>query len=110
MKIARGEIWFADCGEPVGREQGYPRPALVISNEDLNSSRLAMVIAIPLTRSQRGWHTHVRIDSAGTGLKSTSWAMVEQTRSMSPERFEFRIGRVPEEVVEEAVALLEGMM
>lgn len=109
MTIARGEIWFADFGEPVGHEQGYPRPALVISGDDLNFSRLGLAIAVPLTRRNRGWNTHVRIDPDGTGLAAESWAMVEQVKSLSHDRFEFRIGRVSAKVLDEVITRLMEM-
>ncbi|MEU4234099.1 type II toxin-antitoxin system PemK/MazF family toxin [Nonomuraea sp. NPDC026600] len=110
MKITQGEIWFADFGEPAGREQGYPRPALILSNDSLNHSRLGLVFAVPLTTRERGYLTHVRIAHKGTGLAKTSWAMVEQLRAISPERFDFYVGTVPDEVLADAVNVLTRMI
>ncbi|MEU8245071.1 type II toxin-antitoxin system PemK/MazF family toxin [Nonomuraea sp. NPDC048916] len=110
MKITQGEIWFADFGEPAGREQGFPRPALILSNDNLNRSRLGLVLAVPLTTREHGYLTHVRIPSDGTGLAKTSWAMVEQLRAISPERFDFYIGQAPDDVIKDAIIVLNRMM
>ncbi|WP_052422278.1 type II toxin-antitoxin system PemK/MazF family toxin [Nonomuraea candida] len=110
MKLAQGDIWFTQFGRPTGREQGFDRPALIISNNDLNRSRLDIVFAVPLTTRERGYMTHVRIDRDNTGLAKTSWAMVEQMRALSPDRFEFYVGSAPDEVVAEAVTVLRRML
>ncbi|MEV4803418.1 type II toxin-antitoxin system PemK/MazF family toxin [Nonomuraea sp. NPDC049421] len=110
MKLAQGDIWFTHFDRPTGREQGFDRPALIISNDDLNASRLDIVFAVPLTTRERGYITHIRIGPEGTGLAKTSWAMVEQTRAISPDRFDFFVGSAPKEIVHEAVTVLKRML
>ncbi|MDR8410997.1 type II toxin-antitoxin system PemK/MazF family toxin [Nonomuraea sp. 3-1Str] len=110
MKLAQGDIWFAQFGAPAGREQGYDRPAMILSNDRLNRSKLGLVFAVPLTTRERGYLTHVRVGCDGTGLTKTSWAMVEQVRAISPDRFDFFIGNASEEIVAEAVAMLRRML
>jgi mRNA interferase MazF len=110
MKITQGEIWFTDFGDPAGREQGFPRPALILSNDSLNQSRLGLVFAVPLTTRNRGYLTHVQITPKGTGLAKTSWAMVEQLRAVSPERFDFYVGIVSDEVLANTVNVLKRML
>ncbi|MEV0821173.1 type II toxin-antitoxin system PemK/MazF family toxin [Nonomuraea rubra] len=110
MKLAQGDIWFTSFGPPTGREQGFDRPALIVSNDHLNQSRLDLVLAVPLTTRDRGYMTHVRIDRDGTGLTRTSWAMMEQLRAVSPDRFDFYVGSAPDEVIDEAVTVLKRML
>ncbi|GAA2849453.1 type II toxin-antitoxin system PemK/MazF family toxin [Nonomuraea rubra] len=110
MKLAQGDIWFTSFGRPTGREQGFDRPALIVSNDHLNQSRLDLVLAVPLTTRDRGYMTHVRIDRDGTGLTRTSWAMMEQLRAVSPDRFDFYVGSAPDEVIDEAVTVLKRML
>jgi mRNA interferase MazF len=110
MKLTQGDIWFARFGDPTGREQGYDRPALILSNDSFNRSKLGLVLAAPLTTRERGYLTHVRIGRDGTGLAKTSWAMVEQIRAISPDRFDFFVGNVPDDVVAEAVTVLTRMI
>ncbi|MFB9623017.1 type II toxin-antitoxin system PemK/MazF family toxin [Nonomuraea helvata] len=98
--MIQGEIWLADLGEPVGREQGFPRPVLVVSNDEFNAAAPVKIV-VPLTTTDRGWDNHVAIGCDGTGLEKLSWAMVEHVRSVSPRRFTRRIGIAPDEVVRE---------
>ncbi len=49
MVIRRGEIWFADLGEPKGSEPGYCRPVLVVQDNHFNDSALLTVIVIGMT-------------------------------------------------------------
>lgn len=100
MRVIQGEIWLADLGEPTGREQGYHRPVLVISNDSFNAATPVKII-VPLTTTNRGWDNHVAVPTDGTGLEKASWAMVEHVRSVSPRRFTRRIGIVPDELVRE---------
>ncbi|MEV4574321.1 type II toxin-antitoxin system PemK/MazF family toxin [Nonomuraea jabiensis] len=110
MRLTRGEIWFTRFGEPVGREQGFNRPAMIISNDSLNQSKLGLIFVLPLTTRERGYPTHIRIGRNGTGLERMSWAMTEQVRAVSPARFDFFIGYAPDEVVTEAITALDRML
>lgn len=51
--VARGEIWWADFGEPVGSEPEYLRPALIISSDRFNQSHISTVIVSAITSSMR---------------------------------------------------------
>ncbi len=49
----RGEIWWADLGEPRGSEPGYRRPVLIVQDDRFNRSNLATVIILSLTSNRR---------------------------------------------------------
>jgi len=49
----RGEIWWADLGEPRGSDPGKRRPVVVVQSDRLNDSRLNTVMVVPLTSNQR---------------------------------------------------------
>lgn len=90
----RGEIWLIDLGEPIGPEQGWSRPALVISSDHWNR-HAATVTVLPLTRTQHGLPTRVEIEPDGVnGLDSTSYARCEDIRSISERRLVHRTGIV----------------
>ncbi|MEU6710258.1 type II toxin-antitoxin system PemK/MazF family toxin [Nonomuraea purpurea] len=110
MKLTQGEIWFTRYEKPRGREQGFDRPALIVSNDSFNRSRLGLVLVAPLTSRERGYPTHIRLGRDNTGLTKTSWAMIEQVRAVSPDRFDFFVGHAPDEIVAEAVAVLKRML
>ena len=89
----RGEIWTVDFGEPVGREQAYRRPAVIVSSDRLNTSRAELVIVVPLTRTRRGLPSHVEIGPGESGLAEPSYAKTEDVKSISAERLVRRLGR-----------------
>ena len=85
MKITQGEIWFARFGEPKGREQGYDRPALILSNDNFNIEAGPGEFAVPLTTPRtRLSHPCPRSPEGTADWTKTSWAMVEQLRSHLP--------------------------
>ncbi|MEV6029982.1 type II toxin-antitoxin system PemK/MazF family toxin [Nonomuraea sp. NPDC052116] len=111
MKPSQGEIWFTQFDHhPVGCEQGFDRPAMILSGDQFNQSKLGLVVAVPLTSRDRGYPSHIRIDRKGTGLTRTSWAMIEQVRAISPDRLDFFIGSVPDDVVAEAITAFNRML
>jgi mRNA interferase MazF len=97
---ARGEIWLVDFGEPMGHEQGYRRPAVVVSSNRMNASRAGLVIVVPITSRKRGLPSHVEIDADNTtGLRDVSYAKVEDIKSVATERLVRRIGHVSPEAL-----------
>jgi mRNA interferase MazF len=111
MRLTQGEIWFTRYDRrPAGHEQGFDRPAIIISNDSFNRSRLGLVLAVPLTSRYRGYPTHIRVDPGETGLAKPSWAMVEQVRAVSPDRLDFLVGHAPEEIVSRAITTLMRML
>ncbi|WP_261569068.1 type II toxin-antitoxin system PemK/MazF family toxin [Frankia gtarii] len=90
----RGEVWMVDFGEPIGHEQGLRRPAVVVSADRLNRSRAGLCIVVPVTRTRRGLPSHVELAPGGTGLRETSYAKVEDVKSVSQQRFDRRLGVV----------------
>ena len=106
----RGEIWTIDFGRPTGHEQGAgTRPGLVLSADDFNNSAAGLVMVAPLTTSQRGYPSRVKVQSGESGLRDTSWAAVEHLRSLSVLRLREYGGTVERSVlaeVERVIGLL----
>jgi mRNA interferase MazF len=90
----RGEIWYARLDPVVGHEQGGERPCLVISDDRFNHSRAHLVIVLPITRTQRGIASHVRVDPPEGGLKAVSFIKCEDVRSISKHPLQSRWCRV----------------
>ena len=89
---ARGEIWGVDLNPTRGREQAGFRPALIISDNDLNSGPLNLVIVLPITGTSRGFPSHVRVEPPDGGLTKSSEVMVEQIRAVAKSRLGKRYG------------------
>ncbi len=90
----RAEIWLLDLGEPLGREQGWQRPALVVSSDEWNRHAQTMTV-LPLTRTSHGLPTRIEIEpDTGNGLDEISYARCEDIRSVSERRLMRRLGSV----------------
>ncbi len=85
--MSRSEVWLCDFGSPVGHEPAYRRPAVVISHDQLN--RHGIVIVLPVTRTQRGYPTHVVLDGV---LPVVSYVQCELVRAVSAERLVRKVG------------------
>ncbi|MEM7126729.1 MAG: type II toxin-antitoxin system PemK/MazF family toxin [Chloroflexota bacterium] len=53
VALQRGQIWWADLGEPLDSQPGYRRPVLVVQEDHFNQSRLSTVIILSLTSNLR---------------------------------------------------------
>lgn len=51
--LYRGQIWWADLGEPQRSEPGHRRPVLIVQEDHFNQSNLATVIVLSLTSNLR---------------------------------------------------------
>ena len=80
MVVHRGEVWWADLGEPDGSEPGFRRPVLIVQNDAFNRSRLGTVIAVVLTANLRIVEApgNVLIPAKAAGLTKDSVANVTQ--------------------------------
>ena len=106
----RGEVWLVGFGEPVGREQSGRRPAVIISADPLNDSRAGVVIAIPITATQRGLPSHVELEPGGSGLDDVSYAKCEDVKSVSEERLIARLGSVTDAITFELGRVLRFLL
>jgi mRNA interferase MazF len=88
-----GQIVWVDVDVALGREQGGRRPHVILSSEDYIDLVDAFFIAAPLTTTNREWPNHVRAVGE-TGLKSESWIMTEQVRTLSRQRIFGAAGQV----------------
>lgn len=108
----RGELWFVNFSPTKGHEQRGDRPALIISDNRLNSSRAGLVLAVPLTTTEQGIPWHVQVQAGEGGLQEASYALCEQVRSISKKRLRRRLGKVRAETiteVEDRLQILFGL-
>jgi mRNA interferase MazF len=78
--VERGQIWWADLGEPSGSEPGFRRPILVVQSDAFNRSRLRTVIAVVLTSNLRLVEApgNVLVPAKTAGLSKDSVVNVSQ--------------------------------
>lgn len=88
----RGDVWHIDPDPVRGHEQGRPRPAVIVSADELNIGPSALVIVCLMTTTDRRIPSHVRVDPPEGGLRRPSFVQCEQVRTISTERLISRLG------------------
>ncbi len=82
--VRRGDVFFVDCGEVVGSEQGGIRPAVVIQNNVGNHySSTTIVAMITSSITKKHLPTHVLLHK---GFRVPSCVLLEQIRTISLDR------------------------
>ena len=96
MVVERGQIWWADLGEPAGSEPGFRRPVLVVQSDAFNRSRLRTVLAVVLTSNVRLVDApgNVLIPAKAAGLPKDSVANVSQIITIDRDFLSELAGRV----------------
>lgn len=96
MVIERGQIWWADLGEPAGSEPGFRRPVLVVQSDAFNRSRLRTVLAIVLSSNVRLVDApgNVLIPAKASALPKDSVANVSQILTIDRDFLTELAGRV----------------
>ena len=101
----KGDFVAVSLDPQSGHEQRGRRPALVISN-DLFNKHTGLCIACPITSTRRDYPFHVSIPD---GHNVTGYVMVEQVKSLDfRTRKVRRIGKAPDQVMQEALSLLDS--
>jgi mRNA interferase MazF len=88
----RGEVWNVDLRPTRGHEQDLVRPAVVVSSDGFNRSAAGLVMVLPITRTFRDIPFHVEVRPTEGGLRSTSYVLCDQLRTVSKERLGARRG------------------
>lgn len=103
-----GEICLVDFEVPEGHEAGFPRPALVVTANDVLAEGTPIVQVVPLTSIVRHYQAEMLIE-AGAGLSVDSVAQRQHIRSIASSRLSEPVARVPPvqlRQVRETLALL----
>jgi mRNA interferase MazF len=95
--VQRGELWWADLGEPRGSEPALRRPVLVLQADAFNRSKLATVVVASLTTQLKHATApgNVTCRPRGTGLTSISVVNVSQISAVDRRFLIERIGALP---------------
>ena len=97
MVIKRGEVWWVDLPPPGGSGPGFRRPAVVVSADPFNRSRLGTVIIVILTTnlSREDSPGNVRLSRRDSGLLRVSIANVTQLVTIDKRLMRERVKRLP---------------
>jgi mRNA interferase MazF len=90
LVLKRGELWWADLGEPRGSSPAFRRPVLVVQDDLLNASALQTVMVAPLTSNLRRAEAigNVPLPPSETSLDRGSVALVCQLMALDKTFFD----------------------
>ena len=103
MVVERGQVWWADLGEPDGSEPGYNWPVLIVQSDAFNRSRLHTVVAVVLSTNTRLLDApgNVLLPAKATGLPKDSVANVSQVVTIDREFLLELAGRIRGQLLED---------
>jgi mRNA interferase MazF len=95
--IRRGDIWWADLGEPIGSRPAKRRPVLVVSSDLFNETLIASVLAAMITSNLtlERMPGNVLITSTATGLPKDSVVNVSALATLNKSDLWQRVGSLP---------------
>jgi mRNA interferase MazF len=95
--VERGDLWWADLGEPRGSAPALSRPVIVVQADSYNRSRIRTVVAVIVTTNLRlaALPGNVALPASDTGLPRDSVANVTQLATLDREYLGSRIGALP---------------
>ena len=100
--VTRGNICWCDFGPVIGNELSGRRPALIISNTELNR-RLSVATVLPMSRtvpSARHLPNHVFVEAAN------SWASVRQAKAVNQTMLGSRFATATSQEMERALEII----
>ncbi len=99
--LTRGTVVWVDLDPVRGREQAGRRPALIIASNAFLQVADSLAIICPATTADRGWPNHVRLRGPNLQLPRPTFAMTEQPRTVTRDRFAGVAGTVDAATMEE---------
>jgi mRNA interferase MazF len=101
--IRRGDLYWADLGEPRGSAPAFRRPIVVVQAEPYNRSKLRTVVVAVLTTNQRlaAMPGNVFVPASLTGLHADSVVNVTQLVTIDRMDLEEQVGAVPNWLMDE---------
>lgn len=103
MNGRRGDLWWADLGEPEGSAPGGLRPIVIVQADTYNRSRLRTLIVVGLTTNLHlaAAPGNVSIPAALGGLAHDSVANVTQVATIDRDQLIEAIGTLPRWLLEQ---------
>jgi mRNA interferase MazF len=110
--IAQGEVWWAALRDPVGSEQGFRRPVVIVQGNAFNASSLRTVVCVVLTSNTRWAEApgNVLLTARATGLPKPSVANVSQLVTLDRSALAERVGRLSASNMELVLAGLDVVL
>ncbi len=112
MVVKRGEIHWADLGDPVGSRPAKPRPVLVISADAYNKSHLATILAAVITSNTAlaAMPGNVFMPASATGLPKDSVVNLTALVTLNKSDLTDEVGSTPLHLLDEVERCLRQVL
>lgn len=112
--MKRGQVYWADLGEPAGSTPAFRRPVVIVQDDLLTESRLATVMIVPLTSNLGRAEAigNVLLEPSETGLRRASVALVCQVMTLDKDALTEVVGALPRRAIrklDEGIKLALGL-
>jgi mRNA interferase MazF len=98
VRLQRGSVLRIDLDPSLGQEQRGIRPAVLVSDPAVTDhQRFPLLCVVPITSTEGQGALYPELAAGTSGLRKTSFAMVDQLRSVDKERVLRVYGRVTDE-------------
>lgn len=101
--MTRGEIWWADFGQPFSSEPGFLRPVVIVQSDRFNQSAIQTIVVAPIT-SQLALENapgNVYLAPQDSGLPKPSVVNVSALAAIDRRRLTSRVHALPTWLVHE---------
>ena len=99
----RGDIWWAELGEPRGSGPGFRRPVLIVSDNRFNASAIQTILAAIITSNLKlaAAPANVLVPARASGLAQSSVVNLSQITTLDKTFLMERVTRLPERYLRE---------
>lgn len=112
LKLPRGAVVLVSLDPTLGREQAGLRPCVVLSDPEVTQDqRYPLLCVVPVTSTPGRGALYPELSPGESGLRTRSWALADQLRSVDKRRVRRWVGVLaPEELraLDEGVRLFLG--
>jgi mRNA interferase MazF len=114
VKLERGTIVLVSLDPTRGHEQRGTRPCAIVSDADIVADqRFPLVAVVPISATAGEGSLYPPLAPGRSGLRKTSFALIDQIRSVDKRRIEQVFGRLTGSeiaAIDEGLALFLGLM
>ncbi|MGH9368708.1 MAG: type II toxin-antitoxin system PemK/MazF family toxin [Thermoanaerobaculia bacterium] len=101
MRLERGTVALIALDPTVGHEQRGTRPCVIVSDPDVTSDQhFPLLAVVPISGTAGEGGLYPRLGAGRSGLRKTSFALVDQIRSVDKRRVDRIFGRLSREELE----------
>lgn len=103
MVIRRGEVYWADLGEPIGSRPANRRPVVVVQAQTFNGSGLGSVVVVAVTSNTRlaMMPGNVFLPAVAAGIERDSVVNVTALTTLDKGELDGPVGWLPTDIMAE---------